>query len=130
MNINLDYLNIKNYKNLYRNLRIPNLIEFATKRGEGVLSDKGALVINTGKYTGRSPKDRFIVRDDITENTINWGEINLPIDEEVFDKIYNDVTEYLKEKDLFVFDGFVGALERIYSSNKSCMRMCLSSCVL
>lgn len=111
MNINLDYLNIKDYKNLHRNLNIPSLIEFATKRGEGALSDKGALVINTGKYTGRSPKDRFIVRDGITEDTINWGEINLPIDEEVFNKIYNDVTEYLREKDLFVFDGFVGALK-------------------
>lgn len=111
MNINLDYLNIKKYNNLYRNISIPNLIEVAIKRGEGVLSDKGALVINTGKYTGRSPKDRFIVRDNITEDTINWGEINLPIDEMIFDKIYNDVTEYLKEKDLFIFDGFVGALK-------------------
>ena len=111
MNINLDYLNIKNHNKLYRNISIPNLIEFAVKRGEGVLSDKGALVINTGKYTGRSPKDRFIVKDDITKDTINWGQVNLPIDENVFDKIYNDVTEYLKEKDLFVFDGFVGALK-------------------
>ncbi|NRT76048.1 phosphoenolpyruvate carboxykinase (ATP) [Clostridium beijerinckii] len=111
MNINLDYLNIRGYNKVYRNISIPNLIEFATKRGEGVLSDKGALVVNTGKYTGRSPKDRFIVKDDITKDTINWGEINLPIDENVFDKIYNDVTEYLKEKDLFVFDGFVGALK-------------------
>lgn len=111
MSINLEYLNIKNYNKLYRNISVPNLIEFAIKRGEGSLSDKGALVINTGKYTGRSPKDRFIVRDDITEDTINWGEINLPIDEKIFDKIYNDVTEYLKEKDLFVFDGFVGALK-------------------
>lgn len=111
MNINLDYLNIKKYNNLYRNSSIPNLIEVAIKRGEGSLSDKGALVINTGKYTGRSPKDRFIVKDEITEDIINWGEINLPIDEKIFDKIYNDVTEYLKEKDLFVFDGFVGTLK-------------------
>ena len=111
MNINLDYLNIKNYNKLYKNISIPNLIEIAVKRGEGSLSDKGALVINTGKYTGRSPKDRFIVKDAITKDTINWGEVNLPIDEQVFDKIYSDVTEYLKEKDLFVFDGFVGALK-------------------
>ena len=92
MNINLDYLNIKNYNKLYKNISIPNLIEFAVNRGEGSLSDKGALVINTGKYTGRSPKDRFIVKDDITKDTINWGEVNLSIDEHVFDKIYSDVT--------------------------------------
>lgn len=110
MNINLDYLNIKGCNNLYRNISIPKLIEFATKRGEGVLSNKGALVVNTGKYTGRSPKDRFIVKDDITKDTINWGEVNLPIEEQVFNKIYNDAIDYLSEKDLFVFDGFVGAL--------------------
>lgn len=111
MNINLDNLNIKKYKNLYRNSSVEELIKFATERGEGTLSDTGALVVNTGKYTGRSPKDRFIVKDDITKDTINWGDVNLPIDEKVFDKIYADVVEYLNEKDLFVFDGFVGALK-------------------
>jgi len=110
MNINLDYLNIKQYNNLYRNISISRLVEFAIKRGEGVLSDKGALVINTGKYIGRSPKDRFIVKDNITKDKLNWGEINLPIDGQTFDKIYNDVMEYLRQKDLFIFDGFVGAL--------------------
>ncbi|WP_315066459.1 phosphoenolpyruvate carboxykinase (ATP) [uncultured Clostridium sp.] len=111
MNINLDNLNINNYKNLYRNSDVKELIKFATEREEGTLSDTGALVVNTGKYTGRSPKDRFIVKDDITNDTINWGDVNLPIDEKAFDKIYADVVEYLKEKDLFVFDGFVGALK-------------------
>lgn len=111
MEINMDYLNIKNYKKLYRNISVPKLIEFAIKREEGSLSDKGALVINTGKYTGRSPKDRFIVKDNITSEKINWGETNLPIEEETFDKIYNDVTKYLRNKDIFVFDGFVGALK-------------------
>ncbi|WP_234117429.1 phosphoenolpyruvate carboxykinase (ATP) [Clostridium hydrogenum] len=111
MEINIDYLNIKNYKKLYRNISTAELIEFAVKRGEGTLSDTGALVINTGKYTGRSPKDRFIVKDNITEDKINWGEVNLPIEEKVFDKIYNDVIEYLEGKDLFVFDGCVGALK-------------------
>ena len=109
--MNLDYLNIKQHNNIYRNISIPDLIEFAIKREEGVLSDKGALVVNTGKYTGRSPKDRFIVKDDITKDTINWGDINLPIDGQVFDKIYDDVVKYLKKKELFVFDGFVGALK-------------------
>lgn len=109
MNISLDYLNINDYKNLYRNLSVAELTEFAVKRGEGVLSDKGALVVYTGKYTGRSPKDRFIVKQKSTEDKINWGTVNLPTDEKVFNNLYNQVTEYLKEKDLFVFDGFVGA---------------------
>lgn len=111
MNINLDYLNIKKYNNIYRNISIPQLLEFSIKRSEGTFSDSGAFVINTGKYTGRSPKDRFIVKDNITENSINWGEVNLPIDGQTFDNIYKDVTEYLKQKDLFVFDGFIGALK-------------------
>ncbi|MBX4259565.1 phosphoenolpyruvate carboxykinase (ATP) [Clostridium estertheticum] len=111
MKIDLNYLNIKNYKNVYRNISIPKLIEFAVKREEGVLSDKGALVVNTGKYTGRSPEDRFIVKDDITKDTVNWGKGNLAIDEHVFDEIYNDVLSYLNKKDLFMFDGFIGALK-------------------
>ncbi|APC39214.1 phosphoenolpyruvate carboxykinase (ATP) [Clostridium estertheticum] len=111
MKLDLNYLNIKNYKNLYRNISIPKLIEFAVKREEGVLSDKGALVVNTGKYTGRSPNDRFIVKDNITKDTVNWGKGNLAIDEHVFDEIYNDVLSYLNQKDLFMFDGFIGALK-------------------
>ncbi|MCB2338991.1 phosphoenolpyruvate carboxykinase (ATP) [Clostridium estertheticum] len=111
MKLDLNYLNIKNYKNLYRNISIPKLIEFAVKREEGVLSDKGALVVNTGKYTGRSPNDRFIVKDNITKDTVNWGKGNLAIDEHVFDEIYNDVLSYLNQKDLFMFDGYVGALK-------------------
>ncbi|NNU75126.1 phosphoenolpyruvate carboxykinase (ATP) [Clostridium estertheticum] len=111
MKLDLNYLNIKNYKNLYRNISIPKLIEFAVKREEGVLSDKGALVVNTGKYTGRSPNDRFIVKDNITKDTVNWGKGNLAIDEHVFDEIYNDVLSYLNQRDLFMFDGFVGALK-------------------
>ncbi|MDD3225130.1 MAG: phosphoenolpyruvate carboxykinase (ATP) [Clostridium sp.] len=112
MKINMDYLNIRNYKKLYRNIPAAQLIEIAVKNGEGQLSDKGAFVVNTGKYTGRSPKDRFIVKDNITQNKINWGKINLPIEERVFDKIYKDMTEYLEGKDLFVFDGCVGALKK------------------
>lgn len=108
----LEYLNIKQCKKIYKNASVSQLVEIAVQREEGVLSDKGALVVNTGKYTGRSPKDRFIVRDKITEDTINWGNVNLPIDEEVFNKLYTHVTDYLKEKELFVFDGYVGASKK------------------
>src|SRR5471030_518132 len=111
MNIKLEYLNISDYKNLYRNLSVAELTEFAVNRGEAILSDTGALVVNTGKYTGRSPKDRFIVKQKSVEDKINWGDVNLPTSEVVFDKLYDKVVEYLKGKDLFVFDGFVGAMK-------------------
>jgi phosphoenolpyruvate carboxykinase (ATP) len=111
MNLNsLDYLEIKCNKNVYRNIGVAQLVEHALKRGEGTLSDKGALVVHTGKYTGRSPKDRFIVKQDSISNSINWGDVNLPIEEEVFNALYGQVASYLREKDLFVFDGYVGAL--------------------
>ncbi|AKN33508.1 phosphoenolpyruvate carboxykinase [Clostridium carboxidivorans P7] len=111
MELKLEYINIKSCKSVYRNLTVSELTEFAIKREEGILSNKGALVVNTGKYTGRSPKDRFIVKQNSIENKVNWGETNLPIDEIVFDKFYDEVTEYLENKDVFVFDGFVGAMK-------------------
>lgn len=112
MNCNLNYLNIKKYKNVYRNLSVPELVDFSIKRGEGILSNNGALAVYTGKYTGRSPKDRFIVRDKITDKILNWSNVNLPIEEKVFDKINKDVLKYIEGKDLFVFDGFSGASEK------------------
>ena len=111
MDLNLDYLNIKNYNSVSRNLSAAELIECAVKRGEGTLTDKGALDVVTGKYTGRSPKDRFIVKDNVTKDKINWGSVNLPIDGEKFDALYNEVTKYLENKDLFVFDGSICALK-------------------
>ncbi|SFU88070.1 phosphoenolpyruvate carboxykinase (ATP) [Clostridium sp. DSM 8431] len=111
MNLNLEYLNIKNYSSVSRNLSAAELIECAIKRGEGTLTDKGALDIITGKYTGRSPKDRFIVKDDVTKEKINWGTVNLPIDTKTFDSLYDEVTKYLENKDIFVFDGSICALK-------------------
>lgn len=97
---------------IYKNLTVPELVRYSLNRGEGVLSDKGALVINTGKFTGRSPKDRFIVKDEITENLINWGEVNLPISEIQFDNLYKKVNEYLENKELFTFYGFIGSSKK------------------
>ncbi|MEG0774928.1 phosphoenolpyruvate carboxykinase (ATP) [Clostridium sp.] len=107
----LNELQISTSKNVYRNLSAAGLVSHAIKRGEGTLAESGALVVNTGKYTGRSPKDRFIVKQQSIQDLINWGDINLPIEEDVFHKLYKRVTEYLSDKDLFVFDGYVGAME-------------------
>lgn len=96
-------------KNVYRNLEPAALTEFAIRRGEGKLSKTGALVVTTGKYTGRSPKDKFIVDTEGVHNEIAWGKVNVPISREKFNAIRDKVVNYLNDKDIFVFDGFAGA---------------------
>lgn len=93
------------------NLPVAQLVEIAVARKEGVLTDKGALNALTGKYTGRSPKDKFVVDEASIHDKINWGPVNQPISEEHFHTLYADVMDYLKQKELFVFDGFAGADE-------------------
>ena len=101
------------HKNLHVNLSVPLLVEKILSRGEGILTATGAVRATTGKYTGRSPQDRFIVRDQVSENTVDWGTVNQPIDEETFNKLYNKVVDHLKSKDeLFSFKGFAGADEK------------------
>src|SRR5699024_11172180 len=96
--------------NIHPNLSVPLLVEKILSREEGVLSASGAVRATTGKYTGRSPNDRFIVRDEVTEDNVDWGAVNQPIDEASFDKLYTKVINHLKEKDeLFSFKGFAGA---------------------
>lgn len=92
------------------NLSAPQLVEAALKRGEGRLSSTGALSTTTGKYTGRSPNDKFIVEDELTRENVAWGKVNVPFSEEKFYQIYDRVLDFLDQQDeLFVFDGFVGA---------------------
>ena len=80
----------------------PELIEQSLIMGEGALAHNGALTVNTGEFTGRSPKDRFIVEDEITRDKVWWGNINIPISEEKFDQIYNKIIGYLNEKKVFI----------------------------
>ncbi|HRP57655.1 phosphoenolpyruvate carboxykinase (ATP) [Agriterribacter sp.] len=86
------------------------LIKATLQLGEGTLSDTGALVVETGKFTGRSPKDRFIVKDHITTNTVNWNDINLPLETHYFDIIFSHVTAYLNSQpELWVRDCYACA---------------------
>src|SRR5579862_5819098 len=85
------------------------LIEEAIRRSEGKLAANGALDVLTGKYTGRSPKDKFIVRDEITEGRADYERGNQPLAPAQFDGLWNRVQAYLSDRDLFVFDGFAGA---------------------
>ena len=96
-------------KNVQRNLSTPKLVESAIRNGEAVLSSRGALVSQTGKRTGRSPKDKFTVRDAVTESKVDWGGVNLPFSAEKFDGLYERVLEYLGGKQVYVQDLFCGA---------------------
>ncbi len=87
------------------------LHEITIAKGMGKEASSGALAVNTGEFTGRSPKDRFIVKDEITEDQVWWGPINKPFDPEKFDALYNKVTAYLKNKELYVRDCFVCAVK-------------------
>jgi phosphoenolpyruvate carboxykinase (ATP) len=82
------------------------------ERKEGRLSSNGTVIVNTGIYTGRSPNDRFIVKNKETEELIDWGDVNLPLSEESFEILEKDIKKEMEKKDLFVFDGYAGADER------------------
>ena len=105
----LEKLGIINAAAVYRNLTPAQLTEHALRRGEGTLSNTGALVVKTGKYTGRSANDKFIVDTPTIHDDIAWGKVNRPMDKARFDAIYAKVTAYLQNKDIFIFDGFAGA---------------------
>lgn len=95
---------------IHFNLTPAQLIEHAIRRGEGELADNGAFAADTGKFTGRSPKDKFSVEDDVTRDTVWWGDINQPISQAHFDGLYEKVSRHLASKDeLFVRDAYACA---------------------
>lgn len=98
-------------KNAYYNLSPAELVEMALKRMEGVLTSTGAFRVQTGKYTGRSPNDKFIVDDPTIHDDIDWGG-NRPFAVEKFNSLYNRMMAYVQNRDVFIFDGFAGADER------------------
>ncbi|MEQ8241732.1 MAG: phosphoenolpyruvate carboxykinase (ATP) [Cyclobacteriaceae bacterium] len=104
----LNDLNIR-VSEAHWNLTQAELIEQSISNGEGHLADTGALTVSTGKFTGRAPKDKFTVKDDITKDTVWWGNVNQPISPENFDQIYNKMIGYLEEKKVYVRDMYAGA---------------------
>ncbi len=100
----LSSLNITQVKTAYWNLTPEELVEHSLCAKHGVLSDSGALCIRTGKFTGRSPLDRFIVKDTVTDKLVDWGQINFPFQAEHFDQLHEKMVTYLAEKDVYVRD--------------------------
>ena len=108
--ISLNDVGIKNAIIRYQ-LTSEELQEETIKKDQGVASSLGAIAVNTGEFTGRSPKDRFIVKDAITKDEVWWSDINLPFDSNKFDLLYDKVTSYLSGKEVFVRDSYACADE-------------------
>lgn len=106
--ISLEKMGIKNASVKYQ-LSPDELHDITIQKGQGVESSTGALAINTGEFTGRSPQDRFIVRDSITEDKVWWGNVNLAFDSAKFEALYDKVTAYLSGKEIYVRDSYVCA---------------------
>ncbi|MFX9532781.1 phosphoenolpyruvate carboxykinase (ATP), partial [Acinetobacter baumannii] len=86
----------------YWNLTTPELYEEAIRRREGVISEHGALIVDTGEHTGRSAKDKAIVREPSSEERIWWGEVNRPFPQDRFNALRERMIRYMRERDLFV----------------------------
>jgi len=100
---------IRNANTIWWNLSTPALYEHAVQRHEGQVAHLGPLVVRTGQYTGRSPKDRYIVREPTTESRIWWGKVNHPFEQEAYEVLRARLTAYLQGRDLFVQDCYSGA---------------------
>jgi len=117
----LEHFGLEHLGAVHENLPPARLVEAAVRRREGMISASGALAARTGKRTGRSPKDRFIVEDDITRDRVAWGAVNKPVSPEKFGRILGRAISYLENLDeVYVVDAYAGADPR-YSLNVQVM---------
>jgi phosphoenolpyruvate carboxykinase (ATP) len=108
----LDHHGIHNPNAVYWHLSTPMLYEQIVRRREGAIAHLGPMIVRTGDHTGRSPNDKFIVREPTSEADIWWSAVNRPIEQEKFDALLRRAQAYLQNRDVFVFDGYAGADER------------------
>ena len=100
---------LTNLSAIHRNLSVPSLYEHAIRNGEGQIAAGGPFVAITGQHTGRSPKDKYIVREASTEGDIAWGDVNLPVSQAVFDQVHQRMLAYFQRRPAYVADVFAGA---------------------
>lgn len=108
--LELDSLGLNQVDKVHRNLSIESLIEETVKNGEGIIGPRGATIVDTGKFTGRSPKDKYIVDEPSSSDKVWWGSVNKKIDEAIFDELYSSVVDYYNNDSskTYLFDGFAG----------------------
>ena len=105
-------LGLEGVSKVYWNLEPSELVRHSLEKKEGVLASSGALAVDTGEFTGRSPKDRFIVEDEVTKEAVWWGNVNIKFDSNKFDALYKRVAEYLKGKEIYIRDSYVCSNEK------------------
>lgn len=105
----LEQIGLRNLGNIYWNLTTPALYEEVVRRREGWISHLGPLVVRTGHHTGRSPNDKFIVREPSSEKLINWGKVNQPMTEEKFTALLGKLCAFFQDRDAFVQNLYAGA---------------------
>lgn len=110
--LGLESVSLQKVGKVHWNVSPSALIEETIRRGQGTLANNGALCVSTGKFTGRSPKDKFVVKDNTTENTAWWGDVNQPFSPEGFQQLFAKVQAYLQGKEVFARDVYAGADDR------------------
>ncbi|MFT3681169.1 MAG: phosphoenolpyruvate carboxykinase (ATP) [Ferruginibacter sp.] len=109
-------LGLRNGDDIYYQLQPEELIAHTVERGQGRLNDTGALVINTGEFSGRCPDDKFTVKDELTTGTVNWNDFNIPIEPKYFDLLYAKMMAYLEDKEVWIRDCYACA-DAVYRLN-------------
>jgi len=115
-NLTAQELGLKSVGTVRHNLSHDELFALESSNAEGAVSENGTMMIDTGKFTGRSPKDKYFVQQEPSAENLAWGKINKPVSAEIFDELYSEVINHLDGKDLYVTDGFCGANEKTRSS--------------
>lgn len=107
----LEKLGLVDIKKVYHNLSYDELFEHEKKNNEGAVSSNGTMMVDTGIFTGRSPKDKYFVKQDPSSKYIAWGTINHPVSKEIFDELFETVKKQLSQKEIYIQDAFCGASE-------------------
>jgi len=105
----IDSIGLNRVSAAYWNLSPAELVEETIINGQGILTNTGALAVDTGEFTGRSPKDRFVVYDDVTKDSVWWGDVNIKFEASKFDLLYQRMQAYLANRDVYVRDAYACA---------------------